>query len=227
MNPYKPHVRSILTDTYPVPSVAPDKNGRTDMDRRRPKPVDPGSMGFSAEVDGFGKGDILSVPWYSSILHPGTIAKFEIDSMMTHHGPLYPIRRLFVIIWLFAESALCLPLYSFGLQGVRCRPPQVRGDYVGLRDVRAEPGPEAHQGETPYVSVRCNGTKLMHPKAVVHMLGSAEINFKCDIDRVGRLPEESYFKLVNLHEEAGRYAQDLPWWKRITPEQIPAVGHQI
>jgi len=202
-----------MTDQYLVPSLGPDRYGRTALDHGHDLPL--GSQRYLKAAESFGKGDILSVPVHTSNLHRTTEHRYRIRPIHTPHGPVYSLRRLVVVIWLFTDTMLCLPLYSFAVEGIMAVPQRLQKEYIALKDDRDQVQHSIEDQGIRRIQVGCYGTKQMHPKALVHLSGAVEVRYEEDVACVGRLSENSFEELTTAHAVAGEQTVNCPWQRRV------------
>lgn len=207
-----PRVRS-MTDQYLVPSLGPDRYGKTALDHAHELPL--ASQRYLNATSSFGKGDILSVPFHRSDLHRTTQHRYYSKPLYTPHGPVHSLRRLVVVLWLFGETMLSLPLYSFALEGVMAVPQRLQKEYVALMDERDQIEHSIGEQGIPRIQGGCYGTKRMHLKALVYLSGAVEARYQDDIMCVGRLSEKSFEELSTAHAVAGEQTINCPWQRRM------------
>lgn len=174
----------------------------------------PGSQRYLEHIESFAKGDILSVPVHTPTLHRNTQHRYRVKPLETPQGPVYSVRRLVIVLYVFDGGMICLPLYSFGLEGITAVPQRLQREYAALRDDDNYYGPGNNGENIPRIGVRCRGTKQMHHAALVHLLGSVEVRYEEDIVRVGQMSDTSFEELVLQHARAGAAGQqsvDTPW----------------
>jgi hypothetical protein len=202
-----------MTDQYLVPSLGPDRYGRTALDHAHNLPL--ASQRYLKATSSFGKGDILSTPFHTSNLHQTTQHRYDFRPLYTPNGPVYSLRRLVVVLWLFGETMLCLPLYSFALEGIMAVPQRLQKEYVSLGDERDQIEHPIGDQSILRIQVGCEGTKKMHPKALVHLSGAVEVRYDDEIVCVGRMPEKSFEELTTAHAVAGEQTVNCPWHRRM------------
>jgi hypothetical protein len=157
-----------VTDRSLVPSEAPDKNGQTLEDHARQTRPDPNV--YMSNLSSWGKGDILSV-----------------KRLVNRNGVDVPELCLVATLVKHATVMFCLPLHSFGQQGLNGIDWQMRNDYIGIRNRGSPPEEDFNQG-VQYIEVQCLGRKPLHPATVIHLSRSIEVSYPSDVVKVGRLP---------------------------------------
>jgi hypothetical protein len=125
------------------------------------------------------------------------------------------MRRLVVVLWLFTDTMLCLPLYSFAQEGIMAVPQSLRKEYVALKDEKDQTQHAGGGQDIQRIQVGCYGMKQMHPSALVHLAGAVEVGFKDDVVCVGRLSEKSFEELTTAHAVAGEQTVNCPWQRRM------------
>lgn len=148
-----------------------------------------------ADLFDFREGDILSVPVQTSDLHPNTISAFRKHLVDSPRGPVYIMRRIMVVVKLYNNSMLCLPMFSFGLAGIAAVPYECRRDFVGVKQEGEANTPEGFEG-IRRTRCECFGSKTMHPASLIHLLDAVHIRYNNDIVDLGRIPKESFDELM-------------------------------
>lgn len=148
-----------------------------------------------ANLFDFREGDILSVPVDTVYMHPNKDSTFRSHSVDTPESSVYISRRIMVVIKLYNNSMLCLPMFSFGLTGIAAVPHQYRQDYIGVRQ-EEESSDTEHSGGIRRIQFECFGPKTMHPSSLVHLLGALHVHYSREIVDVGRVPKESFEELM-------------------------------
>lgn len=98
-------------------------------------------------------GDILSVPYHTANTNPN--ANFDDPHLKeTVVGPVYPKRRMFVVLVKYQNHLECLPLYSHGGRGIKHKHVQERKEYVAVMNV-GEEETFVNEGCHAAVAVRC------------------------------------------------------------------------
>ena len=159
-----------------------------------------------ANLFDFREGDILSVPVDTVYPHPNKISAFRSHSIDAPEGSVYIARRIMVVIKLYNNSMLCLPMFSFGLAGIAAVPQQYRQDYVGVKPEEELSEPEGFGG-IPRIQFDCFGPKKMHPASLVHLLGAIHVRYNDDIVDIGRIPKESFEELM-VHFQARQASEE-------------------
>lgn len=161
---------------------------------------------FLADLFDFREGDILYAPFRTPSLHPNTISTFRMQPIDTPQGSMYDTKRMMVVIKLYNDSMLCLPMFSFGFAGIAAVPQQYRQDYVGVKPEEELSEPEGFGG-IPRIQFDCFGPKKMHPASLVHLLGAIHVRYNDDIVDIGRIPKESFEELM-VHFQARQASEE-------------------
>lgn len=78
---------------------------------------------------------------------------------------------------MFGDAMLCLPLYSFALEGIMAVPQRLQNEYIALVNERDQADYSIEGQNITRISVGCYGAKQMHPKALVHLSGAVEVRY--------------------------------------------------
>lgn len=115
---------------------------------------------------------------------------------------------MFVVLWIHKEDLFCVPLYSWNGRGIMSRPESIRHEFVEIRN--SDDDEYVHEGKHPEVEVKTIGNPLKGGSCV-HITGGIKIACNVDIHFSGRMPHDSFYRLLNLWRHETHRARSEPW----------------
>lgn len=155
----------------------------------------------------FKKGQIIAIPFHTANTNPNVDPTTDDQLAMTVQGPVYSKRRMVIIMWIHERDMFCLPLYTFNAQGLRNKGPDIKHEYVSVKNAGK---PHVNQGLYPAVEVVPQG-KDMHPDSTVHITGGLRVGCNEDITWAGRITKQGYAELLALWRTLSNDALKQPW----------------
>lgn len=101
-------------------------------------------------------------------------------------------------------------MYSFEGQGLAAKHQSLWPEYVQVKMQNATKFHQIGQYQ-PIVARTYDSSRPLMVESVVHLTGGVRVDSSEDISYVGRLTEESYLRLVALHDRRVAVAKKVPW----------------
>lgn len=158
-------------------------------------------------------------PHDRSSLPPGTIISAPVHSQssydlvnpddpnhsLTGFGPVLSKYRKMVVVEVWNEHCICIPMYSYGGKGItNNRSRSASSEYVDIRDINDEDGQELTQTEhPPLLGMRDNDwpctNAFINKSSILKVTETIPHHFnqRCSIE--GRLRDEDVSRLIGLH----------------------------
>lgn len=135
---------------------------------------------------------------YSCRDRPGLLAPTsDTQSVETTHGRIYSKLRWFIIVAIFTENYIALPLFTHGGKGLDAKPIEALDEYISVYDPR-NPGPElqlsAHQ---PLRTCDMSGT-ILRVNTCAHISNPVSRNYTLRVETKGRLNKSSTERIIAL-----------------------------
>ena len=127
---------------------------------------------------------------------------------MTCEGPVYSKCRMVIVLLIYEQDMLCVPLYTFNSSGLRNKPNHVKREYVSAMNENEEGF--INQGVYPPIEIKMNKFPL-HPDTTVHITGGLKVGCQENVARVGRTTRESYNRLMTLWKDLNEAAKKQRW----------------
>jgi hypothetical protein len=148
----------------------------------------------------FANGDVLSVNFHKPRLYPFGTCTDRKPPIYTEVGRVSSTRRLVVIFWAHYGSAMVLPVYTFGFDGLSAVKPELAHEYMRLIDEDWQfnwPFSSAGPGDLqdPNILVKMHGKQLLHKESLIHLIGLTSFDYRDSAVCVGRLPMKQWEKL--------------------------------
>lgn len=201
------------------PSMGPSPSMMTTVSATLSAAPSDGTMGSVARVvntaacvlgrfrkRNFKRGDVISLPYHTSNSNPHVDPQ-DPNLSYTVVGPVYSKRRMVVVLWMYKETMFCVPMYSFNGKGLRSKPKHIKEDYVSVvnkGDVNFE-----NQGVHPPIQVECKWP--VDKNTTIKLVGGVDVPYKADIAKAGRLPRESFGRLMMLWKNLSGTAWGQPY----------------
>lgn len=179
----------------PTTGYAPRSPIKTQHDSKKPN--------TSLELK---EGDIISVPLWCPDMDAATMARFQIVLIETPQGFQYRYCRLVVVIKLYTDSMLVLPLLVEAFEPMkRGFPHKTHRHYVGIS---TEGDLAEHEVCQCFHRIPLDldslGPNVLHPATLIHLRGSFLIHIESGADsfrHMGRLPEQGFEQLLSAYHE--------------------------
>ncbi|RMY68348.1 hypothetical protein D0864_11363 [Hortaea werneckii] len=156
----------------------------------------------------FLKGEVISLPFHCANTNPHVDPNTDDRWRSTVEGPVYSKRRMMVILFIYEQDMLCLPLYTWNKGGISRRPACLKKEYVGLKD--AKNNEYVNYGDYNPVVIEGN-RRPMHEHSTVVLSAGCKVGCNEDILSVGRLTERSHDYLVELWQKLNLKAEAEAW----------------
>ncbi|CZT18630.1 uncharacterized protein RCC_04474 [Ramularia collo-cygni] len=144
----------------------------------------------------YSRGTLISLAYHVSNLRRGVKAGDEGVSD-TPEGLVYSKRRMAVVVWRFLECMVCVPLYSWGGDGISNKSPDLHREYIEITNA-TEIADYAQQGVYEPI-----GAQMRRPLDKVGAVCVAEIfsvRYEDRIEVIGQLTPESADQLMRVME---------------------------
>lgn len=191
---------------YAAPVFVPAALAAAPALRNIPEPPDTrvkrrGPWGFKtdAKQKDFRKGQVIWIRYHKpSIDVLRTVGEPEIS--MTNIGPVYSKNRAFVILWKTWGKLICVPMFTFGGDGIQ----RIKSNGWGFKEYVEI----IHEGRTGFqkisgavaepLKMKLYNTWTLHPKACIHAGSIVTVDRQEDINFMGELTGGELDRLVTL-----------------------------
>lgn len=201
MNPSVAPSPSMFTA---APSAAGSQAGSTfstvTRSNRRPQPTYTPFCNLSNfKPNHYKVGDLYWVPYHEPNTDPSVqLGDDHLSQSMA--GYVYSKKRMVVVLWTYADSMLCLPIYTFWGRGIASRPWWTQQEYVALVN-HDDAAPQTQGRYDPVIAQSRSARKPIHPFSAIHITGGFKLACVVEHDYCGRLTEPGYTHLRDLWEQ--------------------------
>ncbi|SMR52175.1 unnamed protein product [Zymoseptoria tritici ST99CH_3D1] len=163
------------------------------------------------DKNNFHKGDVIALPFHVPNMCPD-VKLTDPNLKITSEGPVYTKRRMFIVFRKTSDRMFCLPLNSYGGQGmaaVKRRTPNLLHEHICLvNEENLDEFQNKHGKYPPLLLVPQLGNRGVDMVTTVHLTAGYTAQYEEDITMVGSLTKESFKLLVGyvgkLEDEAAK-----------------------
>ena len=137
--------------------------------------------------------DFADIPGWSGAID-------DTKTVLTHAGSVYSKVRWMIVVSIYKEHYMAIPLYTHNGSGLANRSDEAKREYTSIHDGRVWPGGfENLSKDNPVLEAEMfDGTTLLSKKTVAHLTAPLQRKFGLYVEEQGALDPESAEIMVHL-----------------------------